>query len=100
MLLQLLFQKAPTEEGMMQLYQNNPNPFREKTEIKYFLPSDSPVVLSLLDAKGNLLKTYNEKGKAGFNVFKLKGEEVPTGINHYQLESSFGVEKKKMLRIN
>ena len=98
--LQLLFRKAPEEEGTLELYQNRPNPFLESTNISYFLPKDGPITLTLTNEAGEVIKVLKNTGTKGFNAFRLVGREVPKGLIYYQLETEFGTEKKKMLHLN
>ncbi len=98
--LQLLFRKAPEEEGTLELYQNSPNPFRETTDISYFLPKAGPVTLTLTNEAGQVLKVLKNNGQKGFNAFTIAGSDVAKGLVYYQLETEFGTETKKMLHLN
>ena len=98
--LQLLFRKAPEEEGTMELYQNRPNPFLETTNISYFLPKDGPITLTLMNETGQVLKVLKNSGTKGFNAFRLVGSEMPKGLIYYKLETEYGTETKKMLHLN
>ncbi|MFK7984131.1 MAG: hypothetical protein AB8G86_29420 [Saprospiraceae bacterium] len=98
--LQLLFRRAPAEEGKLELYQNRPNPFLESTNISYFLPKDGPIILTLTNEAGQVIKVLKNTGTKGFNAFRLVGSEVPKGLIYYQLETEFGTETKKMLHLN
>ena len=98
--LQLLFRKAPEEEGTLELYQNRPNPFLESTNISYFLPKDGPITLTLTNEAGQVIKVLKNTGTKGFNAFRLVGSEVPKGLIYYQLETEFGTATKKMLHLN
>jgi len=98
--LQLLFRKAPEEEGTLELYQNKPNPFKETTTINYYLPKDGMVKLTLTNEAGQVVKAYQETGKEGFNSFIISGRDVPKGLIYYLLETDFGTMTKKMLHLN
>lgn len=98
--LQLLFRKAPAAEGILELYQNRPNPFLESTNISYFLPKDGPIILTLTNEAGQVIKVLKNTGTKGFNAFRLIGSEVPKGLIYYQLETEFGTATKKMLHLN
>ena len=100
MSLQLLFRPAPSEDGALEVYQNRPNPFREVTNINYFLPKNGPVKLTLKDESGNLIKVYNGAGEKGFNSFTIQGNDVPKGLIFYHLKTDFGEVTKKMLHLN
>jgi len=98
--LQLLFRKAPEVEGVLELYQNRPNPFLETTNISYFLPKDGPVTLTLTSESGQVLKVLKNTGKKGFNAFNIAGNEVAKGLIYYKLETEYGTETRKMLHLN
>jgi len=98
--LQLLFRRAPEEEGTLEVYQNIPNPFRETTDISYFLPKNGPVTLTITDEAGQVLKVLKETAQKGFNAFTIAGSEMPKGLIYYKLETDFGTETKKMLHLN
>lgn len=100
MSLQLLFRSAPAEEGSLEVYQNRPNPFREVTNINYFLPQSGAVKLTLTDESGKQIKVYNGAGEKGFNSFIIQGKEVPKGLIFYHLKTDFGEVTKKMLHLN
>ncbi|MEM6321456.1 MAG: hypothetical protein AAF960_27610 [Bacteroidota bacterium] len=100
MALQLLFKNAPKEIGQLEMYQNQPNPFREKTAISYFLPQDGTVKLSLSNESGTILKRFEVKGKKGFNSFNISSEILPKGLIYYKIDSDFGAQTKKMLHLN
>jgi len=47
------------------LYQNNPNPWSETTEIRYTLPDDArDAAVYIFDFSGKLLKTLNATGSS------------------------------------
>jgi len=98
--LQLLFRTAPAEEGVLEVYQNQPNPFREFTNINYFLPKTGATKLTLTDESGQIIKVFNGNGQKGFNSFTIQGNEMPKGLIYYKLETDFGEVTKKMLHLN
>lgn len=67
------------------LYQNNPNPFSQSTQIKYFLPSTvSSASLCIYDLQGKQLKQLNitERGDASKII---SASEFSAGIYLYAL---------------
>jgi len=44
-----------------ELFQNQPNPFQDKTKIGFYLPGDSEVQLILRDETGRVLKTIKDR---------------------------------------
>ena len=79
------------------LLQNFPNPFNPDTWLPYKLASDSPVSISIYNAKGQLIRTlhlgyqnagvYVAKGKAAYWDGKDNvGEKVSSGMYFYTLQ--------------
>jgi hypothetical protein len=95
---ELVFEEAISNQGF-ELYQNEPNPFYSQTSIGFYLPGDSEVELTLRDAKGRLLRSITETGKAGYNSIQLEKEDLTTGFIYYQLSTKYGIKAKKMLQL-
>ncbi len=95
---QLTFTK-PSDAEQFDLFQNQPNPFHDKTMIGFYLPGDSEVQLILRDETGRVLKTIKENRKAGRNTIQLDKEELTNGFIYYQLSSKFGTKVKKMIKL-
>jgi hypothetical protein len=85
----------PTE---FQLSQNYPDPFTEKTEIKYCLPEKVKVKLELFDSERRKVKTLvDEVEEAGTYKVELNGEELMEGVYFYKIKAGEFVETKKMI---
>ena len=80
------------------LLQNYPNPFNPETWIPYQLTEDSPVTISIYNAKGELVRILNfghqsagvyiAKSKAAYwNGRDVLGERVANGIYFYGLQA-------------
>lgn len=70
----------------VQLFQNQPNPFRESTQIGFYLPKAAKATLTIYDFSGRVLRTMNgefDKGYQQFNIQNIK----ETGFFYYQLET-------------
>ncbi|HLP92718.1 MAG TPA: T9SS type A sorting domain-containing protein, partial [Saprospiraceae bacterium] len=83
-----------------ELYQNQPNPFVNKTTIGFFLPEASEATLSIFDEAGRMV--YQQKGQF------LKGENAvvldrallnTTGVLYYQLETATEMKSRKMVEL-
>jgi len=86
---------VPTE---FELAQNYPNPFKEKTTIKYCVPERVKIRLELLDLDGNKLRTLvDEIKEAGTHKIEIKANELNSGEYLYKLESRDYFESKKMV---
>jgi len=80
-----------------ELYQNEPNPFAEKTTIGFFLPEATSATLTVFDQTGRLV--YQQKGafKEGYNAITLELELSQTnGAMFYQLQTATNVATKRM----
>jgi hypothetical protein len=90
----------PTE---FKLHQNYPNPFNPSTTIRYDLPYDGFVNISILDSKGRLVKTLlNKKQSPGFKSIKWNsldknGDAVAAGIYFYSIKTNEGLHSMKMI---
>ena len=89
----------PLYNKQFELFQNQPNPFKEQTEIGFYLPSDSEVQLILRDELGRILKVIKMDGKAGNNRLEITKSQLPNGFIYYELLTKFGAQGKKMLRL-
>jgi hypothetical protein len=75
------------------LYQNYPNPFKTNTNIRYSLPAESKVSLSIFDISGRLIKTLvNQKQSSGIYSISWDGKgnqekSVPSGVYFYHLKT-------------
>ena len=85
------------------LVQNYPNPFNPSTQIKYNLTKTDNVVLKIYDILGKEVVTLvNERLTAGeksvvWNGLNSSGIAVPSGTYFAKLETSAGVDTKKMM---
>jgi len=84
---------------VFELYQNQPNPFDKQTLIGFHLPASSPVSLTILDERGQLLKVIKKTKMAGYQTINLADTDLPKGLIFYQLQTRFGTQTRKMLRI-
>ncbi len=86
------------------LAQNFPNPFNPSTKIKFALPVDAKVTLTLYNTLGQKISTITNKNfEAGVQTIEFTGSELASGMYIYQLTakgadgSSFTDTKKLML---
>ena len=88
---------VPTE---FQLSQNYPNPFKERTTIKYCVPDKMKIMLEIFDSNGNKVKTLvDEIKEAGTYKVDLNAKGLLSGEYLYKLESTDYFEAKKMVLI-
>ena len=84
------------------LEQNYPNPFNPETLIRYQLPRESEVKLSIHNLLGQEIRTLvNGKRDAGFHDVNWNGrdnagKQVATGLYIYRLQAGDFVAAKKL----
>jgi hypothetical protein len=83
-----------------ELYQNQPNPFVNKTSIGFFLPEAGEATLSVFDETSRLV--YEQKGQfaAGDNSILLNRSLINTqGVLWYQVSSGENKGVRKMIQV-
>ncbi|MBX7151810.1 right-handed parallel beta-helix repeat-containing protein [bacterium] len=89
----------------LELSQNYPNPFNPTTAIRFGLPEEGRVVLTVYNILGQKIKELvNEARSAGYHQVDWNGKnesgvQVASGVYIYRLETISGVKMKKMLLI-
>ncbi|RPI17767.1 MAG: T9SS C-terminal target domain-containing protein [Ignavibacteriae bacterium] len=80
------------------LYQNYPNPFNPATKIKFDIPVNDYVILSVYDITGKEVSVIvSEQMKAGTYEAVFDASNLPSGAYFYRLQASGYSESKKML---
>ena len=80
------------------LEQNYPNPFNPSTIIKYSIPENGFVKLSVYNLVGEEVRVIvNEMLDAGFYEVTFNATDLPSGIYFYKLQAGSFVETKKMV---
>lgn len=96
--IRLQFNDAGNTAKAFELLQNRPNPFAETTEIGFYLPTASPVTLTVFDLSGKVLKTYAKNMDAGQHRMTVNREDLPaTGVLYYRLETAEDTATRKMI---
>ena len=86
---------VPTE---FQLSQNYPNPFKERTTIKYCVPDKIKIMLAVFDSDGNKVKTLvDEIKEAGTYKVEFYANTLVSGEYIYKLETTDFFDTKKMI---
>ena len=84
-----------------QLFQNQPNPFRNQTVIRFTLPSSSSAVLSITDVAGKVVKVIDGDFNKGVNEVTIdNGDLGADGVYYYQLQSNDHIATRKMILFN
>ena len=83
-----------------ELYQNQPNPFIDKTTIGFHLPEDIEATLKVYDETGRLLLVQQDDFPKGNNAFVLDRALLPIGgVLYYTLETSTDKATRKMIQM-
>jgi hypothetical protein len=85
--------------GIFELYQNQPNPFRESTLIPFYLMEDGWIKLSVFDVNGKLLLSKEGQHQQGYHEWKVERRELGglSGTYFYQIETNEGAGTLKMI---
>lgn len=82
------------------LYQNEPNPFENTTAIRFMIPEQADVKISIFDIVGKLVKAVNANYEAGEHELIINNYELPeSGVYYYQLQMNQFTDTKKMIFI-
>lgn len=87
-----------SKEGF-ELYQNNPNPFKQVTTIDFNLPEDMTAQFIINDVTGKVIKTLSIQGNKGHNKVEFNHDNLPAGILYYTIQAGDFVATKKMIVI-
>ena len=85
------------------LHQNHPNPFNPITTLRYDLPEDALVNITIYDMMGRVVKTMvNTQQNAGFksvrwNATNDNGAPVSAGLYLYTIQAGEFRQTKKMV---
>ena len=83
-----------------ELYQNEPNPFVNKTAIGFHLPEATTATLTVYDETGRMVFTQKGDFAKGYNVLSLDRALLSTtGVLYYTLESATASATKKMIQM-
>ena len=90
----------PTIVGIgFELYQNQPNPFVNKTYIGFNLPEAGAATLTVYDETGRMLYSREGNFDKGYNTFGIDLDFLQvTSVLYYKVETATDVGSKKMIR--
>jgi hypothetical protein len=85
------------------LHQNYPNPFNPTTILRYDLPEDTQVRITIYDIMGREVRTlFNNQQNAGYksviwNATNNQGQPISAGVYLYSIEAGGFRQTKKMI---
>jgi hypothetical protein len=83
-----------------ELYQNEPNPFVDKTLIGFHLPSAAETTLTVYDETGRTIYTTTGDFAKGYNTIVLdRVLPADSGLLYYKLETAGHSAARKMIRV-
>lgn len=81
-----------------ELKQNFPNPFNPGCKIRYSIPIETEVELSVFDIRGNEVSTLvNEYQSPGNYEFEFDASNLTSGVYFYRIKAKDFAETKKMI---
>lgn len=87
---------APPSEFVLE--QNYPNPFNPATTIRYALPQDSKVRITISDLLGRVVaEILDNEQTAGYHEIQFDASKLSSGIYIYKLDAGKNSITKKML---
>jgi hypothetical protein len=82
-----------------ELYQNTPNPFVNKTQIGFYLPTAAEATLTIYDESGRVIYTNRGDYAKGYNAVTIDRAVLnTTGVLYYQLETAENSATRKMIQ--
>ncbi len=82
------------------VYQNEPNPFNDKTNIKFFLPESGMVSLEIYDITGKIIYNVSSEFSKGENSIVINKQTLGGhGVFYYQIQSGNYSDTKKMISL-
>jgi hypothetical protein len=92
--------ESSTEGVGFELYQNEPNPFKDKTVINFHLPAAAATTLTVYDESGRVVFTQKGGYAKGYNAIMLDRTLLKTsGLMYYMLETETASATKKMIQM-
>jgi len=84
----------------IELFQNEPNPFRGQTTVSFMMPEAAKAKLSIYDVTGKLVTVRNIEANKGLNSEVFTKEQLGVaGVMYYTLTSGEFTATKKMIII-
>jgi len=94
--------ETPVVAGVgLELYQNQPNPWTNRTRLGFHLPESSEAVLTVFDESGKVLYSRTETYPQGYNAVVIDNTVLSTasGLMFYKLETPKGSAVRRMVKM-
>ncbi|MCB0549934.1 MAG: HYR domain-containing protein, partial [Phaeodactylibacter sp.] len=88
---------ARASADKFELYQNQPNPFRDETVIGFYLPEAAEVTLTVSELTGKVVKLIRINGVKGYNSLILRRDGLPAGVLNYSVRTDKHTATQKMI---
>ncbi len=96
----LRFDDGRISQNGFELYPNQPNPFRDKTRIGFYLPENADATLTVFDETGRVRHTQSGHYAQGHHVILLEQHLLgDAGVLFYKLETAADSAVRKMVRM-
>ncbi len=80
------------------LEQNYPNPFNPATTIRFYLPYEMPVTITVYDMLGREVRTVvREVRQEGMHAVQFNGGDLSSGMYVYRITAGTRIESKTMM---
>jgi len=97
---QLRFSNPIRTVNEAELFQNQPNPFTTATTISFYLPNEAPANLSIYNASGTLIRSFDYDNSKGYNELEISSDLISNGrLLYYVLTTTKQRLVKKMIVI-
>jgi len=85
-------------EYTFKLFQNSPNPVKDRTTISFVIPKTERVKLTLYDVTGRVVRTLVDRTMTkGVHSITMKTSNLRSGIYFYELRTDDNVKTRKMI---
>ena len=90
--------KRTKKVGEFKVFQNEPNPWSENTNITFEIPEKGRVEIKIFNTEGQLLLNRTSSLSKGYNIFTIKKEDLSTsGIYIYEIKFGTSIISNKMM---
>lgn len=83
----------------MELMPNYPNPFTDRTTVRFYLPQAMEAKLVVRDLTGRILRTVEGEYTSGYHSIQLNSDDLATGTLYYTLEAGEAQQTRMMINL-